>query len=105
MSEEIIGRDVASMIEFAIKKGNYPKFAGRFFKAGNVSGLAGAINITYGAVVYDQVNRETNGHAIIKKEDWERSGFRITTSDPATKGYGGGDPGSVGAGIYTTPTV
>jgi hypothetical protein len=101
----LIGNDVASMVEFARKRGNYPRFVRQnsLFKAGDVSGLGDAINVTYGAIVYDQVNREANAHAIIKKENWERSGFRVTTSNPTDKGWGGADPGTVGTIVDVAP--
>lgn len=94
---DLLNQDVGTYYEHAYRRGAIQRFARAFFKAGDVSGLAGAINVTFGALVYDQVNRETNAHAIIKKEDWERSGFRVTTSNPNTKLFGGADPGLVGA--------
>lgn len=101
---DLIGNDVASYYEYAYKRGTMPKFARNFFKTGNVSGLGGAINPIYGALVYDQINRETNAHAILKKLSWDRSGFRVTNTNPATKGYGGADPGSVGTVVDYVPT-
>ena len=103
---DLLSNDVASMVEYAFRKGSHPwhQYYRRIAKAGDVSNLGGAINVTYGGLVYDQVNREANAHAIVGKEDWERSGFRVTTTDPATKGYGGADAGTVGAVIDTAPT-
>ncbi len=104
-SPDLLGDDVGSYVAWALEKGAYPRFARKFFgKSGDVSNLSGAINFTYGAIVYDHVNREANAHAIAKKEPWERHGFRVTTSDPSTKVYGGADPGSVGNVIDTSPT-
>ena len=99
-----LGNDVVSYYEWAARRGTFPRFARNFFKAGNVSGLSGAINPVYGALVYDQVNRETNVHSILKKETWERSGFRVLNTNPAGKGYGGADPGTVGTVIDYAPT-
>jgi hypothetical protein len=114
MSNDLLGNNVSSYVEWSLENKAYPKFAKNFFKAGDVSNLGGAINVTYGALVYDQVNRESNAHAILKKEPWERSGFRVTTSDPNTKGAGGADPdadtasgstqGTVASNIDTSPT-
>lgn len=99
----LIGNDVASLYEYAMTKGYVPRFAKRLFKAtGDATNLAAAINITYGALVYDHVNREANAHAMLKKEGWDKTGFRVTTTatsgagsgNPSTKGYGGGDVGT-----------
>lgn len=100
-----IGDNVSSFVEWSLRERSYPKFASSFFKVGDVSGLSGAINITYGALVYDQVNRESNAHAVIKKEPWERSGFRVVTSDPSTKSAGGADPDADTSGSSTQGTV
>lgn len=105
MSENLLGNDVAALYEYVFRKSKYSKQLMRqFFKAGTVSTHGGAINTTYGALVYDQVNREANVHAFIKKVPWEKSGFRVTTSNPTTKGYGGADPGSVGTVVDYTPS-
>lgn len=104
MADQLLGNSVGDFYAYAFQRGKVPAFAGQFFKTGNVSGLAGAINVTYGALVFDQINREVNAHAIVKKEVWERSGWRVTTSNPTTLGYGGADPGSVGAVVDFTPT-
>lgn len=104
MASEILGNTVGEYYAYALKRGRVPAFAGSFFKTGDVAGLAGAINVTYGALVFDQINREVNAFAIVKKEVWERSGWRITNSDATTKGYGGADPGTVGTVVDATPT-
>jgi len=96
--------NIGEMVEWAYNQQHYvPFLKGYFAKTGNVAGHSGAINPTYGAVVYDHVNREANGHAIFKKEMWERSGFRVLTTNPPTKGYGGADPGSIGAVVDLSP--
>lgn len=96
--------NIGEMIEWAYNRQHYvPFLKGYFAKTGNVAGHSGAINPTYGAVVYDHVNREANAHAIFKKEMWERSGFRVLTTNPTTKGYGGADPGSIGTVVDLSP--
>lgn len=105
MANDLLGNNVSSYVEWSQRNNAYPKFASNFFKVGDVSNLSGAINVTYGALVYDQVNRESNVHAVLKKEPWERSGFRVTTSDPNTKGAGGADPDADTSGSSTQGTV
>lgn len=96
--------DVPGFIDWAMKSNAYPRFARKLFKTGNVAGLGGAINIAYGSVTYDQVNRESNGVAVMKKVPWGTSGHRVFTGNPAVKGYGDADPGAIGAVIDTSPS-
>lgn len=103
--QDLLGDGVGDYVAWALNKGMYPRFAEKFFgKTGDVSNLSGAINFTYGAIVYDHVNREANAHSILKKNPWERHGFRVTTDDPSTKVFGGADPGTVGSVVDTSPT-
>lgn len=102
MGDDLLNDDLASYYAWSMREG--PRFLKQFFKAGDVSNLAGAINITYGALVYDQVNREANAHAILKKEPWERSGFRVVTDDPSGAITGGADPGSVASVTDVSPS-
>lgn len=101
----LLGNDIGAFYEYAHRHSPFRRTIQNLFgKAGDVSGLGGAINFTYGAVVYDQLNRESNAHAILKKTDWERSGFRVTFSEPTEQGYGGADGDSIGTDIDYVPT-
>lgn len=84
---------VADLVDYSLAKGNYGYFQRMLSKSGDVSTLSGAINIVYGSLVYDQVNRESNIHAIFRKTGWDRSGFRETSSDLAAPLSGGADIG------------
>lgn len=99
MTEDLLTNEVGAYYEYALTKGNHPwhQWAQKrvLNKTGDVSNLGGAINTVFGAPVYDHINREYNAHAILKKENWDRSGFRFTTSDPGTPVTGGADPGTV----------
>ena len=107
MSEVIFDGSLASLYEYAYNSGAigaHAPWAEPFFKAVNIAGgsgftaAPGAFNPVYGAVVYDQINRETNAHAAIKKVGWTRAGIRITTatgSGAYANGFGGYDPGAL----------
>jgi len=49
------------------------------------AGMTGSRNVMYGAVVYDQLNKESNLHAILPKTVWNLSGFRVSDADPVQK--------------------
>ena len=103
----LIENDVASFYEYALYKSPFTsRFIQNFFgKAGDVGSFGGAVNVVYGSLVFDQINRESNAHAILKKENWENSGFRLTSTDPATKSYGGAaTTTTIGAVIDISPT-
>jgi hypothetical protein len=70
----------------------------------DTTNVAGAFNIMYGAMVYDQVNREVNAHALLPKKPWGPiSGLRIITDNPSTKGGAVSESGTLPDTIRLTP--
>lgn len=101
MANDLLGDQIGSLYEYALTKGRMPfhrNMQRKLFKTGDVSNLGGAINVVFGAPVYDTVNREANAHTVLGTQPWERSGFRtadLSNADPSTRVTGGADPGTV----------
>lgn len=112
MTEVIFDGSLAALLQHSLENGHIGTFvpsALPFFQlkalsiadTGAVGGTvyaegSGAFNPVYGAVVYDQINRETNGHAIIKKVGWTRAGIRITRSFGSAAQITAGTPNGIG---------
>lgn len=120
MTDQIFDGSLSALYQYAYESGAigaHASWAEPFFKAVNIAGgggftaAPGAFNPVYGAVVYDQINRETNAHAILKKVGWSKSGIRITASTGSganANGFGGYDPGALvpggGSTVDSIPT-
>jgi hypothetical protein len=65
----------------------------------DLAGSAGFRNILYGAEVMDHIYREVNLFSIWPQGNMVKSGMRVDIYDPSTRGYGGGDGGTVGTAL------
>lgn len=54
-----------------------------------LSTTTGVYNAVYGAQVFNQLNTEANGWALLPKIPWQKSGWRVITADAGTTGDGG----------------
>lgn len=105
MADPLI-QDIAGMYAYAMRK-RFP-YLGVFGKTeGTFANHLGAHNMVYGATVFDQVNRSTNGWAIFGKLNWDRTGYRLDVSNPTVKGFGASDASNtvVSASDYVHVTV
>jgi len=65
-------------------------------EAYDTSNITGYDNVMFGAMVYDQVNREQNAHAILPKVAWPKTrGLRILNGTPSNKGSGVSEGGAL----------
>ncbi len=58
-------------------------YGGSFFNKALTSGSTNYVNTMYGRVAWDQVNREANLFALLKKVPWSTSGWRVITDESA----------------------
>jgi len=51
-----------------------------------LTSTTGVLQLTYGEMAFDWVNREHNLFGVLPKRPWERSGWRVITADPTLPG-------------------
>ena len=66
------------------------------------SSSTGIINTTYGAAVFDWLQRDNNVWSLLSKKSWDQTGFRAITDEPAIMAEGVGENGTIPDAIEPT---